>query len=64
VPPRYMVGLTAFIQAAIWTALFDALPGQAARVRRLGLAWNKMLMIQLELFLKVIAPHFPHWDEG
>jgi Protoglobin len=64
VPPRYIVALTSFIQSEIWQAVFDALPGQASRVRRLGLAWNKILMIQLELFLKVLVPHFPAWDES
>ena len=64
VPPRYMVALTSFIQTALWTALFDLLPDQPAKVRRFGLAWNKVLVIQLELFLKTIAPQWPRWDEG
>jgi hypothetical protein len=63
VPPRYIVALTSFIQTAVWSALFDLLPGQTGRIRRIGLAWNKMLIIQLELFLKVIGPKWPQWDE-
>ena len=63
VPPRYMVALSSFVQTAIWSALFALLPGQLQEIQRLGLAWNKMLLIQLELMLKVIAPHWPEWDE-
>lgn len=63
VPPRYMVALISFIQTAILNALFDALPEEHAARRRLSLAWNKMLMIQLELFLKYVAPQWPQWDE-
>jgi hypothetical protein len=63
VPPRYMVGLMSFIQSQIISNLFDALPGDPERLRRLVLAWNKMLMIQLELFLKAMAPQWPGWDE-
>ncbi|HVE83036.1 MAG TPA: protoglobin family protein [Myxococcales bacterium] len=64
VPPRYMVGLVGFVQAALWGALFDALPDKPKDVARFGLAWSKMLVIQLELFLKVIAPQWPDWDEA
>lgn len=63
VPPRYMVALTSFVQSALLGALFDALADEPARARRLALAWNKMLMIQLEIFLKAIAPTWPKWDE-
>lgn len=63
VPPRYMVALTSFIQTALWSTLFELLPDQPAQVRRFGLAWNKVLVIQLELFLKVMAPQWPRWDE-
>ena len=64
VPPRYMVALTSFVQTEILSSLFDLLPGQTENIRRMGLAWNKMMMIQLEMFLKVIAPHWPQWDES
>src|SRR5688572_27061558 len=43
VPPRYMVGLMSLIQSQVISNLFDALPGDPERVRRLVLAWNKML---------------------
>jgi hypothetical protein len=62
VPPRYMVALISFIQSAIFQTLSAALPGEQDKVVRLGLAWNKMLVIQLEMFLKVLGPHFPQWD--
>lgn len=64
VPPRYIVALTSFIQTALTSAIFDALPNELARARRFALAWNKMLILQLELFLKEIAPCWPHWDEA
>jgi Protoglobin len=63
VPPRYMVALTSFVQTAIWDALF-AESTDATLVRRCGQAWSKMMIIQLEIFLKVIAPHWPRWDEA
>jgi hypothetical protein len=63
VPPRFMVGLAAFVQSALWGALFDALPDKPRDVLRFGSAWSKMLMVQLEMFLKVMAPHWPTWDE-
>jgi len=63
VPPRFMVGLAAFVQGALWNALFDALPDKPSEVRRFGQAWGKMLMVQLEMFLKVMAPQWPAWDE-
>jgi hypothetical protein len=64
VPPRYMLGLAAFVQAALWNALFDALPDKPREVQRFGQAWGKMLMVQLETFLKVMAPQWPGWDES
>lgn len=64
VPPRYMVGLAAFVQTALWNALFDALPDKPREVQRFGQAWSKMLMVQLEMFLKVMAPQWPGWDES
>ncbi len=64
VPPRYMVGLTAFVQSAIWNALFTALPDKPQDARRFGQAWSKMLMVQLELFLKMMVPQWPAWDES
>jgi hypothetical protein len=64
VAPRFMVGLAAFVQSALWNALFDALPDKPRDVQRFGLAWSKMLMIQLEMFLKVMAPQWPAWDES
>jgi hypothetical protein len=63
VPPRYIVAVTSRIQTAILEALFDALPGSPELALRAALAWNKFLMVQLELFLHVIAPSWPHWDE-
>jgi hypothetical protein len=64
VPPRYMVGLTSHLQTAMLSAVFRALPADPAMALRMGLAWNKMLIIQLEMFLKVIGPHWPRWDEA
>lgn len=63
VPPRYLIGLTSFIQTAILKATFAALPEDPQAALRVGLAWNKMLMIQLEMFLRAVAPHWPRWDE-
>jgi hypothetical protein len=58
-PNRYVVGHMAFLQVALWSALFDALPTEPERVRRLGLAWTKILMIQLEMML---AAAVMGWD--
>jgi hypothetical protein len=63
VPPRYVVGLTCFVQTAILKTAFAALPEEPTRALQLGLAWHKLLTIHLELFLKAIAPHWPAWDE-
>jgi hypothetical protein len=64
VPPRYIVALTAFLQANFTTAIFEAIPDSPAEALRTSLAWSKLLMIQLELFLKVVAPFWPEWDEA
>lgn len=64
VPPRWMVGLTGWLQAAITAALFDAEIAEQADLRRYLLAWNRFLVVQLETFLHVIAPSFPGWDEA
>jgi hypothetical protein len=64
VPPRYMVALTSFVQTALTATILEALADQPAAARRTAIAWNKMMMIQLEIFLKAIAPAFPNWDEG
>lgn len=64
VPPRWMVGLTGWLQAAIAGALFDAGIADQADLRRYLVAWNRFLIVQLEMFLHVIAPSFPGWDEA
>ena len=64
VPPRYMVALISFIQTSITSALVESGCQDQAALLRMIVAWNKMLMVQLEMFLKVIAPHWPHWDEA
>lgn len=64
VPPRFMVGLAGFVQGALWSALFDTLPDKPREIQRFGLAWSRMLMVQLEMFLEVMAPQFPAWDES
>lgn len=64
VPPRYMVGLTSFVQTALLSALFDLLENRPNDLRRFSLAWNKFMIIQLEMFLKVLAPAWPDWDEA
>ncbi len=60
VPPRYIVALMACIQAWLTDAILDAIPS-VADARRFVIAWNKMLMIQLEMFLKAMQPA---WDES
>lgn len=64
VPPRYMVALVSFVQTALLSTLFSALPKEPEKVQRMGLAWNKMMMLQLEIFLKQMAPAWPKWDEA
>lgn len=63
VPPRYMVALISYIQTVVLSTLFDVLPDDLATLRRVALAWNKILLVQLEMFLKVLAPNWPQWDE-
>ena len=63
VPPRYLVVLSNFIQNEIWSILFRALPNDLEKIQKFGLAWNKFLNLQLELFLKVNVPSWPYWDE-
>jgi protoglobin len=63
VPPRYMVGLVSFAQTAFARVLHGALADEPERALRMSLAWSKMLMMQLEMFLKNIAPQWPNWDE-
>jgi hypothetical protein len=63
VPPRYLVGMTSYIQSALTVALFEVLPDEPERALRYAVAWNKMVMMQLEMFLKNVAPQWPRWDE-
>jgi hypothetical protein len=63
VPPRYMVALVSYVQTTLTTTFFEALADDPERALRFATAWNKMLMIQLEMFLKNIAPQWPQWDE-
>ena len=64
VPPRYMVALMGFLQTEIASALFATMAEDPAGLQRSLLAWNKILMIQLEMFLKATAPGWPSWDEA
>ena len=62
VPPRYMVALTGYLQNALGEAAAAAYPSDSAAAFRIATAWNKMLIMQLEIFLKVMVPHNPKWD--
>lgn len=64
VPPRYMVALMSFIQTEVTTVLFATMSDDVHRLQRAVLAWNKILLIQLEMFLKALAPSWPEWDES
>jgi hypothetical protein len=64
VPPRYIVATTSRLQTALTQALFEELPRDPALAVRASVAWNKFLIIHLELFLSVIAPSWPEWDEA
>jgi len=61
VPPLYMVGLMSFVQTALTASVFKLMPGDPDKALKTALAWNKMLMIQLELFLKAMTPG---WDDN
>ena len=50
-----MVGLTSVVQSALSSTLSKALPNEPLRAARMSLAWNRLLMIQLELFLAVMV---------
>lgn len=62
VPPRYMVVLTGYLQNAFGEAAAAAYPTDSASAFRIATAWNKMLIMQLEMFLKAMVPHNPKWD--
>jgi hypothetical protein len=64
VPPRWLVTLTGWLQGRITEALFAADLADPNDLRRYVLAWNKLLVVQLEMFLHVVVPSFPGWDEG
>lgn len=63
VPPRYLVAMMAYIQAWLSEAMFKALPMEHGQAQRMTAAWNKMLMIQLEFFLRAAVNEWPRWDE-
>lgn len=63
VPPRYLVALTSFVQTALVATILEAAADKPKEAVRMALAWNKMMMLQLEIMLKMAAPHWPHWDE-
>jgi hypothetical protein len=54
----------AYMQGLLAQTIHRALPGEPLQSRNLTIAWNKMLMIQLEFFLKASAPEWPQWDEA
>jgi hemoglobin-like flavoprotein len=59
VPPRYVIGTIAYYQATIAALLQQHLP-DASLASRTSIAWNKWLMIGLELLL---AHHLMHDNE-
>lgn len=63
VPPRYIVAMMAYLQSLLAETISSALPLEVLQSRHLMIAWNKMLMIQLEFFLKAMVPEWPEWDE-
>ena len=63
VPPRYLIALTSFVQSTLTAAFFELLPDEPQRALRYSIAWNKMVVMQLEMFLKNVAPQWPRWDE-
>jgi hypothetical protein len=62
VAPRYLVGLMSFVQSQILSSLIDTVVDDSACLKRYALAWNKLLMLELELFLKEVTEHSPAWD--
>jgi hypothetical protein len=59
---RYMVLTISFVQSALLGLLNEAIEDRAEMVATVA-AWNKLLMIQLDLFLAVYgsAEGNPHW---
>lgn len=59
---RYLVATMSFVQTALIGLLDPAIPDRAELLRTIA-AWNKLLMIHLDLFLAVYgsAEATPHW---
>lgn len=56
VPVTYMVALMAWVQGAVTATLFQLMGQQAPDLSRAVQAWNKLLMLQLILFLSAYTP--------
>jgi len=56
VPPRYMLGLTGFLQARVTMVLVGAMPDRIDEAVTAALGWSRFLIVQLDLFLNVMVP--------
>ena len=50
IPSRYMVGTISFVQTALDDLLYHELP-DPDQARRAAIAWNKLLMVQMDILL-------------
>lgn len=59
VAPHYLLALTGFLQAELTTTIVRTLASSdAALAGRAAAAWNKLLMLQLNLFFDVLVPGY------
>jgi hypothetical protein len=50
IPSRYMLGTISYIQTALDDLLYNEMP-DPAHARQAAIAWNKLLMVQLDILL-------------
>ena len=71
VPARFMTGTISYIQSQISAMLAQEIPDDPARAMQTAIAWNKMLMLQLDVLLAGYTsevpippnPEQPHTDD-
>lgn len=59
VPARFMTGTISFIQSEVSAMLAEEIADDPARAMRTAIAWNKMLMLQLDVLLAGYTTEVP-----
>ncbi len=63
VPSRFMIGTISFVQTAL-AEILDEEMADKAEAQRASVAWNKMLMVQLDILLAGYVSETPTEPEG